>query len=222
MIVTIDGPAASGKSSTARAVAEKLGFRHLESGALYRGLTYAALRAGIAPESWDNIDAHQLEALDVCAEPGPHGFRILARGHDVTDRIRSEDVNRLVSRIARIPAVRDWLLERLRAAARGTNLVADGRDTGTVVFPDADIKFFLTASLEARARRRALELSKDPDDSRVAVEMKRLAERDRTDTERAVAPLRPAEDAVHIDTTGLTFDEQVSRIVEMVNAKRTN
>jgi cytidylate kinase len=221
MIVTIDGPAASGKSSTARTVAEKLGFRHLESGALYRGLTYAALRAGIAPESWDNIDAHRLAALDVRAEPGPQGFRILARGHDVTDRIRSEDVNRLVSRIARIPAVRDWLLERLRTAARDTNLVADGRDMGTVVFPDADIKFFLTASLEARARRRALELSKDPDDSRVAVEKKRLAERDRTDTQRAVAPLRPAADAIHIDTTALTFEEQVDQIVSLVNEARS-
>jgi cytidylate kinase len=126
-----------------------------------------------------------------------------------------------VSRIARIPAVRDWLLERLRTAARDTNLVADGRDMGTVVFPDADIKFFLTASLEARARRRALELSKDPDDSRVAVEMKRLAERDRTDTERTVAPLRPAEDAVQIDTTALTFDEQVQRIVSIVNEVRS-
>lgn len=222
MIVTIDGPAASGKSSTARAVAERLGFRHLESGALYRGLTHAALRAGIPSDTWDDLSPERLDALGVHARPGPRAFRIFAREHDVTNELRGEEVNRAVSRMARVPAVREWLLDTLRAAARDTDLVADGRDMGTVVFPNADVKFFLTASLEARAHRRALEHTSQPDPHRIAAEREDLAERDRIDTERTVAPLRPAGDAIHIDTTTLTFDDQVARIVEIVNARRSS
>jgi cytidylate kinase len=221
MIVTIDGPAASGKSSTARAVAARLGFRHLESGALYRGLTFAALEEGVPPAQWETLDPERLEALNVRAVPGAGGFRIFAREHDVTESLRGDAVNRSVARMAKIPAVRSWLLGRLRSAAQGTDLVADGRDMGTVVFPGADVKVFLTASLEARAMRRAREVSDGPDPARIATEMQELAERDRVDMEREIAPLRPADDATHVDTTRLSFDEQVGLIVGIVERKRS-
>ena len=219
MIVTIDGPAGSGKSSTARAFAERLGFHHLESGALYRGLTLAALRAGVPVEQWDHLDAAALGRLAVHAVPAKRAFRVFAGSEDVTAALRDPDVDRNVSRMARVPAVRAWLLEQLRAAARNVDLVADGRDMGTVVFPNADVKVFLTANLAARARRRVLEERQDADPAAVAAEMERLAERDRTDSERTVAPLRPAPDAVHLDTTDLDFDQQVDAIVALVRER---
>jgi len=219
MIVTIDGPAGSGKSSTARAVAERLGFRHLESGAFYRGLTVAALRAGIEPSRWEQLDAAALDALHVRGVPGAQGFRILSGETDLTPALRDAEVNESVSRMARLPAVRTWLLGSLRAAARGVDLVADGRDMGPVVFPRADVKVFLTASLGTRARRRLREGGDAEPAARVLEEEEaRLAERDRVDSERAVAPLRPARDAVHVDTTGLDFDQQVETIVALIRA----
>ncbi|MCI0436482.1 MAG: (d)CMP kinase [Gemmatimonadetes bacterium] len=221
MIVTIDGPAGSGKSSSARAVADELGFRYLESGAFYRGLTLAALRAGISPEHWDGLDANALDALAVHAVPGERGFRILAGAEDISSELRSPAVNARVSAMARVPAVRAWLLDSLRSAARGADLVAEGRDMGTVVFPDADVKIFLTANLETRARRRLGESGDaDPALDALAAEEARLAERDRVDRERSVAPLRAADDAIHVDTTGLSFEAQVARIVALVRAAR--
>lgn len=220
MIVAIDGPAGSGKSSTARAVAEHLGFRHLESGALYRGLTFAALRAGIPTEHWDALSHDQLVKLAVRAEPDGRGFRILVGDQEVSHELRSSDVNRHVSHMSRIPAVRAWLLDGLRAAASGADLVADGRDMGTVVFPDADVKVFLTADIETRARRRLREDARSDDPDSLLHETARLAARDRSDSERPVAPLRIAPDATRIDTTNLDFDAQVERIVGLVLARR--
>ncbi len=220
MIIAIDGPAGSGKSTTARAVARRLGFRHLDSGAFYRALTYAALRAGVPPERWDDLSPAELDRFAVRAEPAGEGFRLLHDALDVTSEIRSPEVNARVSHMARVPAVRDWLLRRLRQAARGVDLVADGRDMGTVVFPDADLKIFLTADPAIRARRRLAEHGiVEPDDGTLAAEVERLRERDRMDTERSVAPLRMAEDAVPVDTTALTFDEQVERIVRLAESR---
>ncbi len=220
MIITINGPAGSGKSSTAQALAEQLRIRHLDSGAFYRALTLAALLARIAPDQWDVLREDQLESLRVRGEPGAAGaagYRMFAGDDDVTDRIRSPEVNAYVSRMARVPAVRRWLLGRLRAAGTSGSLVADGRDMGTVVFPQADLKIFLTASLETRARRRLLERGEaEPDADMLAAETERLADRDRIDSERAVSPLRAATDAVHLDTSGMSFDEQVSRVLELV------
>lgn len=220
MIVAIDGPAASGKSSTAKAVARALGFRHLDSGAFYRTLTLAAIEAGIAPDRWDTLSARDLDALSVRSRPGPGGFRLLIGDRDVTDRIRSDEVNASVSLMARVPAVRQWLLGRLRAAAT-TDLVADGRDMGTVVFPDAEVKVFITAAAGERARRRLRERGADATDpAAVSSETDRLIERDRLDTERAVAPLRRAPDAVVIDTSDLDFETQVERVVELVRTRQ--
>jgi cytidylate kinase len=221
VIVAIDGPAGSGKSTTARAVAKRLGFRHLDSGAFYRALVHAALETGIDPAQWDDLDGRTLDQLNVNCRPGAEGFRLYIGERDITDQLRSEEVNRRVSSIARVAAVRAWLLGRLRAAAAGVDLVADGRDIGTVVFPDAALKVFLVADAGERARRRLAERGvEQPEEPDLSAETERLLSRDRQDSERAVAPLRRSPDAVEIDTTGLSFKEQVDRIIELVQSVR--
>ncbi|MGH7449133.1 MAG: (d)CMP kinase [Longimicrobiales bacterium] len=215
MIVAIDGPAGSGKSSTARAVARRLGFRHLDSGAFYRAITYAAMQNDIPLDNWNAIDAATLDSFRLTAEPEGTGFRLRLAGSDIGEQIRAADVTENVSSVARIPAVRDWLLDKLRDSARRTDLVADGRDIGTVVFPDADLKIFLVADAEARARRRLAQMRLPTDDAAVAAEVRRIEERDRVDSSRDVAPLRQANDAVRVDTTHLSFEQQVDRIVTL-------
>jgi cytidylate kinase len=219
MIVTIDGPAGSGKSSTARAVAERLGFRHLDSGAFYRALTWAVLDAGIPASRWATLRAGDLDALRVHGEPAHPGYHMYAAGRDITHLIRSPEVNANVSPIAALPAVRGWLHDRLRAAASAGNLVADGRDMGSVVFPEADLKFFLVAETTVRAWRRLLERGLDPAaPGAVDAEVRAIEARDRIDSTRAVAPLCRPEGALEIDTTSLTFEQQVGAIVEQVRA----
>jgi cytidylate kinase len=219
MIVAIDGPAGSGKSSTARAVAQALGFRHLDSGAFYRALTLAALRRGIPVEQWHSLDRAQLESLGVTAEPAELGFRVRVDGDDVSEEIRAAHVNAHVSAMARVPAVRDWLLDRLRAAAHDTDLVADGRDIGTVVFPDAGLKIFLVAEPRVRAHRRLAQMGLPTDPAAVRAEIQRIEARDRTDSQRAAAPLRQAPDAVLLDTSELSFQEQVARVVALARER---
>lgn len=220
MIIAIDGPAGSGKSSTAREVARRLGFRHLDSGAFYRTLTLAAIRAGIPPAEWPALGSARFDAFDLTARPAGNGFELRLGGEPVSESIRADDVNAGVSRMARIPAVRDWVYDKLRGVARLGSLVTDGRDMGTVVFPEADLKVYLTADLQTRARRRLAERGEtDPAPDLLEAEMARLSERDERDSGREVAPLRQAEDAVAIDTSGLTFDQQVSRIVDLARRK---
>lgn len=220
IIIALDGPAGSGKSSTARAVAAQLGYRHLDSGAFYRAITFAALRAGLQPDTWDALTRETLDRLDVRGEPSGAAYRMTVGGRDVTREIRAPEVNANVSRMAAVPAVRDWLMAALRAAGERGGLVADGRDIGTVVFPDAELKAFLVADAEERARRRLLEQGVDdlsPD--AVRAEAERLRARDRIDSSRAVAPLVRAEDAVEIDTTGLDFQKQVEAVVRLARAR---
>lgn len=220
MIIAIDGPAGSGKSSTAKAVAARLGFRHLDSGAFYRAITLAALQRAIPVEQWSLLDADTLSKLQVHAEPSSDGFRFSIAGDDVTNEIRSPEVNAHVSQMAAVPAVREWLLDQLRAAAKSTSLVADGRDIGTVVFPNADLKVFLVAQSETRARRRLAEQGKqNPSKIEVQNEVDRLGGRDRMDSQRLVAPLKQAEDAIVVDTTELSFDEQVNEIVRLAQER---
>ena len=220
MIITIDGPAGSGKSSTARAVARRLGFRHLDSGAFYRALTLAALREGAEPSSWHALTPEQLDAWRISARPCDDGFVVLIDGAEAGDALRSTEVNAHVSAMARVPAVRTWLLGRLRLAAEGVDLVSDGRDVGTVVFPDADLKVFLVAAPRTRARRRLREQGTTaPTAAELAAEVARITERDRIDSQREVAPRRKAAEAVEIDTTALDFDEQVERIVALARAR---
>ena len=220
MIVAIDGPAGSGKSSTAREAARRLGFHHVDSGAFYRALTWSALEAGIPPEGFDGLTASALDAFGVRAEPEGTGFRMFAGGVDIDARIRDARVTANVSAMARVPQVRDWLNHRLRDAARRADVVVDGRDIGSVVFPKADLKIFLVAHPETRARRRLAErgaIAPSTDD--VAAEVERLLERDRADSQREVAPLVRAPDAEEIDTSVLDFEEQVERVVALARRR---
>lgn len=217
-VVTLDGPAGSGKSTTARAVAERLGFRHLDSGSLYRALTYALLDQGVEPEVWPGLTADDLDGLGITLEPTDEGFRILLEGRVIPDAaLRTPRVTARVSQLASLAPVRDWLLGVQRRAGAFGRVVADGRDMGTVVFPDAAVKIFLTADLEERARRRLeQEGTASPGSEAVAAEARRLEERDRRDREREASPLRVPDEARILDTTPLSFEEQVDAIVEMV------
>lgn len=220
LIIALDGPAGSGKSSTAKAVARALGYRHLDSGAFYRALTLAALRAGIPPEGWDALDAAALDRLDVHGRPEGGAFRLTVGGEDVTAAIRAPEVNAHVSRMAAVPAVRGWLMGALRDAGARGGLVADGRDIGTVVFPDAEVKCFLVADPAERARRRLVEQGiAAPSDGEVAEEAARLLARDEVDSTRAVAPLARADDAVLVDTTALDFEAQVAAVVRLARER---
>jgi cytidylate kinase len=222
-VIAIDGPSASGKSSTARAVAEALGFAHLDSGSLYRGVTLVALR-----ESARRGRAHEdpLEALDpetilraaedrgLMLQPDGAGFAAYLEGEPVDAEIRGPRVTGCVSAVSAVPVIREWINSRLRAMVRaGRDVVVDGRDIGTVVFPDADLKIFLTASPSVRAGRRINQRGADADPTILEAEAAALAARDHADSTRQTAPLRPAEDAVLVDTSTLAFREQVGRIV---------
>ena len=225
-VIAIDGPAASGKSSTAAAVARRLGWAHLDSGALYRAITLAALdnlgekarEGGTAAEGWsaqrivglaDGLPVRLVLVGDV--------FRPEVAGVDVEKAIRSERVTRRVSEVAAIPEVRHWVNVQQRDAAlrHHAGVVVDGRDIGTVVFPDAPLKVFLTASPEERARRRLAQRGGRVDPSELRREAAALAARDQADSTRAVAPLRAAADAVVLDTTRLSLDDQVARVVAL-------
>jgi cytidylate kinase len=213
-VVAIDGPAGSGKSTTARAVADRLGFAHLDSGALYRAMTLAAIDNEVP------LDAQRLvalaRALPVRLSLVGNEFRPEVAGTDVSESVRRSDVTARVSAVSALPQVRDLVNGLLRAAAaeHPQGVVVDGRDIGTVVFPEAPVKIFLTATPEARARRRLTQEGRALDVKTLQAETERLAHRDAADARRAVAPLRAAPDAVVLDTTNLTFDQQVDRIAE--------
>lgn len=212
-VIAIDGPAASGKSSTAAAVAEALGMVHIDSGALYRTLTWLAVRDGLADPA---AIAAAATAAGIALVPDGLSLAVRVGGQVVEEAIRSDPVTAHVSTVAAMPAVRDWVNIRLRAAVASLGGgVMDGRDIGTVVFPDARLKVFLTASPTARADRRLRQRSRgeDPAPDILVREAAALSERDRLDADRAVAPLRQDPDARVLDTTALTFGEQVSRII---------
>ena len=224
-VVAIDGPAASGKSSTARAVAEALGFAHLDSGSLYRGVTLVGIReaARRGRSGDDPLEIVGAEAILRAAEdrglmlqPDGAGFAAYLEGEPVDAEIRGAEVTALVSAVSAVPVVREWINSRLRAMVRaGRDVVVDGRDIGTVVFPDAELKIFLTASAEARAGRRLSQRGGAVDAGGVEAETAALAARDEADSTRAVAPLLAAPDAVPLDTTAMTFSDQVRFIVEL-------
>ncbi len=213
LLITIDGPAGSGKSTTAREVARVLGLAHLDSGALYRALTLALLRTGTPEEEWEGLEAGTLEDLDIALEPREGGFEVLLEGESVGPELRSFEVTRGVSRLAGVAAVRRRLIDLQRSVAEEVGIVADGRDMGTVIFPHAHLKVFLTASLAERARRRLLQEARPADPAGVREEIERIRQRDEADAGREIAPLRRPPDAIEIDTTSLTFEEQVGRIV---------
>jgi cytidylate kinase len=232
-VIAIDGPAASGKSSTAGQVAERLGWAHLDSGALYRALTLAALdqeeggegrrRAAEGGERWSGQRILALaEGLPVRLVLIGNVFRPEVAGVDVEEAIRGERVTRHVSVVAAIPEVRTWVNAQQRRAVEGVEVgggsggtVVDGRDIGTVVFPEAPLKIFLTATADERARRRLSQRGQSADGELVRRESQALAARDAADSTRRIAPLKAAPDAVLLDTTALTLEQQVTRVVEL-------
>lgn len=220
-MVTLDGPAGSGKSTTAREVARRLGFRHLDSGALYRALTYALQEAGVEEERWERLGVDDFRRLGVELGATEDGFQVRLGDRVLTDELRSTRVTGRVALLARLPAARACLLDLQRAAGEHGRLVADGRDMGTVVFPDADLKIYLVADLEERARRRLRdEGQSDPTAEALSEQVRAIRDRDGIDSARDISPLRRPRDAVEIDTTGLSFDDQVEAIVERVQALR--
>jgi cytidylate kinase len=221
-VIAIDGPAASGKSTTAVAVARELGAAHLDSGALYRALAVVALELERL-DSGALLRAAELRGLALRGVDS--GIVPFLDGQDAEPLLRSPEVNGLVSEVSALPEVREWVNARLREAvkavgrSRGQLVIVDGRDIGTAVFPDAPVKVFLTASPEARARRRLLQRGVLPGPAEVDREAAELAERDRRDRARAVAPLRQAADAMLLDTTNLGFADQVQEIVALVRRR---
>ncbi|MEO5825890.1 MAG: (d)CMP kinase [Gemmatimonadales bacterium] len=218
-VIAIDGPSASGKSSTAAAVAGQLGMIHLDTGALYRALTWLALDRGLDDAAMI-VEAADANSLHLTLRDRR---LVVVAGEDEADieeRIRSERVTAGVSALASLPEVRSWVNRRLRVAVRATGgAVLDGRDIGTVVFPDAALKVFLTASAESRARRRLVQRGAEPSAEKVRHEAELLAARDRLDAARKEAPLRQAHDAILLDTTDLGFEAQVARIVGLARQR---
>jgi cytidylate kinase len=207
--IAIDGPAGAGKSTAARGLAAALGYGYFDSGALYRTVGVAARERGLDPNDAAAL-AGVVPTLEITIEETADGQRVLLDGRDVSRAIREPDAGEWASRVAALPAVRAALIARQRAVAVDGGIVMDGRDIGTVVLPDADGKFFITASVEARARRRHAE---HPDERLDAIR-EAIEARDRRDRERAVAPLRPAVGAIVVDTSTLTPVEVVNRLLE--------
>lgn len=218
IIVAIDGPAGAGKSTIARSVAERLGFLYIDTGAMYRAIALWALRTGTALD-----DMHRLEVLAVTSMleligPG----RILLNGEDVSDAIREPAVSEAASKVAVVAGVRHALVEKQQALGEKTSVVMEGRDIGTVVFPDAQVKFYLDANPRIRADRRALELNERGQDFSLEDLEREIEERDRRDRARAHSPLRQAEDAVYLDTSTLSLVEVEDEILRVVRARTSN
>ncbi len=215
-VLTIDGPSGSGKGTISRLVAARLGWHFLDSGALYRAVGVAA--------GWEDVDLSDPDALQRLAERTVVGFRdapgneprVLVDGVDATDELRTETAGAAASAIAAIPGVRSVLIERQRAFRQLPGLVADGRDMGTVIFPDAGFKVFLTASAEERARRRHKQLSEKGVEVTLDSLLREILARDARDAQRPVAPLKPADDAVTVDSTGVPIDAVVERVLSLL------
>jgi cytidylate kinase len=220
LVIAIDGPASSGKSTVGAAVARALGYRFLDTGLLYRAVTLLALERGVSTNDPDGL-ARLVSEIELAAGPDGRLDRVWAEGREVTAQLRSPKVEAHVSEVARVGALRTALLGYQRALVGGGGIVVAGRDIGTVVLPDADVKIFLSASVGERARRRALERRVDPAGPAGAAIRAQLEVRDTIDRERAVAPLRPASDAIVLDTDGNAFEETVRQVLDRIVAAVT-
>ena len=220
LIIAIDGPVGSGKSTVARRVAEMLGYIYLDSGAMYRAVAWKALRNGVSFDAEEELaELARATRIDLVSDDG--GFRVLVDGTDVTDQIRSPAVAQAASKVAVNSAVRAVLVAEQRRAAAGGGVVMEGRDIGTVVFPDADLKIFLDASVEVRAERRRLQYAQKGERLEFSEVLEQVRQRDKRDRERAVSPLLRAHDSVYVDNTAMSPEETARLIVFLAREHET-
>jgi cytidylate kinase len=216
LTIALDGPAGSGKSTYARALAERLGYRYLDTGAMYRAVALAAHRRGVAAEPGEAL-SELLASLDLRIEASADGPRVTVDGEDVSTEIRSPEVSRIVSAYAKLPDVRRAMVKLQKAQQEGGGIVAEGRDIGTVVFPDAELKIYVTASLEERARRRLRDFgAEEADEASLREVYADIERRDSVDEEREDSPLVQAEGARRIDTTSMTIEEVLDLMQRLV------
>ncbi|SVA46223.1 uncharacterized protein METZ01_LOCUS99077 [marine metagenome] len=212
MIIAIDGPSASGKSTTAKGISKKLGIMHLDTGAMYRAVTLGLKKTGISLEDEVSIQKFLVQADISFGDEN----RIFLNGADVSREIRSADISSRVSAVSALPIIREAMVRIQRKIAENTDCVLEGRDIGTIVFPNADFKFFLIADMEVRAKRRLLELEAMGETTTLSKLINDIEKRDRLDSSRDHSPLIQAEDAILIDTSGITIDDQINNIVKII------
>jgi CMP/dCMP kinase len=219
LIVTIDGPAGSGKSTVARKLASHLGYLYLDTGALYRAVAWKAKTVGVAPTNAAAIVA-LLPSIKISMEQASNGMRVSVNHQDITEHIRTPEISFFAAHISAIPGVRAWLLPQQRDVGAKGGIVAEGRDLGTVVFPQADVKFFLDADVNTRVKRRQHDLTAAGQAAKQVASTKRhIEDRDERDRSREVAPLVPARDAQIIDTSTLTVDQVIDRMMSTISLK---
>lgn len=217
-LIAIDGVAASGKSTTAKKLAGELGYHYLDTGAMYRAVALNLINNRIGKD--DNYAViSSLETVDIKVECKNDQMKIYLGDEEVSEKIRANEVSKLTSQISAIPEVRRMMVELQRALVKSNDFIVEGRDIGTVVFPDADMKFFLTASVEERAKRRFAELKEDENVKTLEEIEKEIEERDLRDSTRTTSPLLRAEDAIRVDTTDMTVDEQVKHLTRLIHTE---
>jgi cytidylate kinase len=221
LIIAIDGPSGAGKSTLTRLLAGRLGYHYIDTGAMFRAVALAAKRAGISMDDGEALAA-LCRGLTISFASNDAGYNVHLNGEDVSDQIRTPDISLLTSRVSAMKSVRECLLERQREMGMAGGVVLEGRDIGTVVFPDAEVKFFLTASVEERGRRRYQELKSKRDDISLQGTIADVAKRDEQDEQREHAPLRKAPDAIDIDSSGLSIEDVLTLMERKINEKMKN
>ena len=216
--IAIDGPAGAGKSSISKVVANELGYLYIDTGAMYRGVTWAVLDSHVDVKNQKEVEA-LLPSLDLTLEPTASACKVYVKGQDVTDLIRQQQINENVSTIASYKGVREYLVERQQAMAAIGGVILDGRDIGSVVLPDAELKIYLTASVDARAKRRWLEVQGTSNEQPLEDIKKNVESRDEMDKNRDESPLVCVEDAIVVDSSNMTFDETVEHILHLVQER---
>ena len=216
--IAIDGPAGAGKSSISKEVANELGYLYIDTGAMYRGVTWAVLDSNVDVNNQKDVEA-LLPSLDLTLEPTASACKVFVKGQDVTNLIRQQQINENVSTIASYKGVREYLVERQQAMAAVGGVILDGRDIGSVVLPDAELKIYLTASVDARAKRRWLEVQGTSNEQPLEDIKKNVESRDEMDKNRDESPLVCVEDAIIVDSSNMTFDETVEHILHLVQER---
>ncbi len=212
-VVAVDGPAGAGKSTVAKIVADKMGYTYIDTGAMYRAVAYKTLQ--MKKNVTDELILKAAADIDITLRYENGATRVFEGGAEITDKIRTPEINAIVSQVAKLGAVRDKMTGLQRKMAQSDAVIMDGRDIGTVVLPRADLKIFLVASVEERAKRRHKELTEKGHDVSFEEIKKSIENRDKTDSEREIAPLKQADDAILLDTTGLTIEEVTAKIIEL-------